>query len=71
MTDIVQLVDGMTDHDKQVALVVLDAVSRPLKVREVEGLLRHAGLSRTQAVKVASALRGVPVIAVLGPEGRP
>lgn len=69
MTDIVRLVEAMTDHDKQVALVVLDAVSRPLKVREVEGLLRRAGLSRSQSVKLASALRGVPLIAVLGPEG--
>lgn len=69
MTDIVQLVEGMTEADKRVALIVLDAVSRPLMIREIEGLLRHAGASRSQAVKVASALRGWSLIAVLGPEG--
>lgn len=69
MTDIVQLVEGMTDHDKQVALAVLDAVSRPLKVREIEGLLRRAGVSRPQAAKLANVLRRVALIAVLGPEG--
>lgn len=69
MTDVVRLVEGMSAPDKQVARAVLDAVSRPLKVREIEGLLRHAGLSRSQSVKLASALRGVSLIAVVGPEG--
>lgn len=68
MTDVVQLVEGMTEADKQVALAVLDAVSRPLKVRELEGLLRRCGLTRSQALKVASTLRRVNIIAVVGPD---
>lgn len=68
MTDIIQLVEAMNDADKQVALSVLDAVSRPLKVYEVEGLLRRAGVSRSQATKMASTLWRLDIIAVMGPE---
>ncbi|WP_170005027.1 hypothetical protein [Pseudopontixanthobacter vadosimaris] len=68
MADIRTLVEGMTPEHKQVALQVLDACTRPLQVREIEGLLRHGGVPRSRAVKLAGTLKHFAVIAVIGPE---
>ena len=68
MTDIVNLVEALNDHDKAVAVQVLDAVSRPLQAREIEGMLRKVGVPKPRAVILASSLKRFSIIAVIGPE---
>lgn len=68
MTDIRALIETMTPEQRGAALQVLDAVTRPLQVREIEGLLRLSGVSRSRSIKLAGAVKHVHVIAVVGPE---
>lgn len=70
MPDILTLVDGFDPEQQATALQVLDAVSRPLTVREIEAMLRKGGLSRSRAVKVAGCVKNYSIIAVIGPEDR-
>ena len=68
MTDLIELVESLPPDHQVVAAKVLDACSRPLTVREIETLLRRQGVTKTRAVKLAGALKGFAVIAVVGPE---
>ena len=68
MSDLSQIVAAMTPAEKAVAVRVLDAISRPLQVREIEKLLRAKGVPRPRAVKLAGTLKGFHIIAVAGPE---
>ena len=61
--------ESYTAEQRQAALETLDAVSRPMTVREIEGALRLGGCSRSRAVKLASTLKHFSIIAVAGPEG--
>lgn len=68
MSELHQLIENMTPEQRAGALQVLDAVSRPLQVREIEGLLRLKGLSRSRSIKLASTVKGLHIIALAGPE---
>lgn len=68
MTDIHALIETYTPEQRTAALEILDAVTRPLQVREIEGLLRLSGVSRSRSIKLAGTLKHVAVIAVIGPE---
>ncbi|WP_343343395.1 hypothetical protein WJT74_07725 [Sphingomicrobium sp. XHP0239] len=68
MIDLHTMVAAMTPAEKAAALRVLDAISRPLQVREIERLLRAKGVPRPRAVKLAGTLKGLHIIAVAGPE---
>lgn len=68
MTDIRALIETFTPEQREAALEILDACTRPLQVREIEGLLRLSGVPRSRAVKLAGTLKHVHVIAVIGPE---
>lgn len=68
MTDIRALFDTYTPEQKQAAIQVLDALTRPLTVREIEGLLRLGGVSRARAIKTAGSLKNMAIVAIL-PEG--
>ncbi|TMJ19555.1 MAG: hypothetical protein E6G92_07200 [Alphaproteobacteria bacterium] len=46
-------------------LRLLDEISRPLGVREVEHRLRDCGVSRSQRIILARALAGLTVIAIV------
>lgn len=68
MTELHQLIANMTPDQRAGALQVLDAVSRPLQVREIEGLLRLKGVPRSRAVMIAGTVKGLHIIALAGPE---
>ena len=68
MTDIRSLVESYTPEQRKVALEILDACTRPLQVREIEGLLRLAGVPRSRAIKLAGTLKHMHIVAVIGPE---
>ena len=69
MTDLHSLIGSMEGERREGAIAVLDAISRPMTVREIEAWLRYkGGVSRARAVKLAGTLKNVHVIALLGPE---
>ena len=69
MSNLHDLIASMEGERLEGALQVLDALSRPMTVREIEGWLRHkGGVSRARAVKLAGTLKHVNVIALIGPE---
>lgn len=68
MSDLMAMVEAMPPEEQAVACRVLDALSSPLTVRQIEALLRHGGVSRMRAVKLASALKHWRIIAMIGPE---
>ncbi|MFN6933761.1 MAG: hypothetical protein ACK4NZ_01265 [Tsuneonella sp.] len=65
MTDLHALIETYTPEQRAAALEVLDVVTRPLKVREIEGLLRLGGVSRSRSVKLASTLKHLAIVAIL------
>ncbi|QQN74829.1 hypothetical protein [Croceicoccus sp. YJ47] len=66
MTPLHELIEGLEGEARAAALKVLDMVSRPLTVREIEVLLRHGGVSRARAVKLAGTLKHLNVISIIG-----
>lgn len=68
MHPITKQIAAMGPEALEAALLALDSVSRPLTVREVEHALRRNGVSRARAVKIASSIKGLDIIAVVGPE---
>ena len=66
MSDLRTLIENYTPEQRATALQVLDMVSRPLTVREIEVLLRHGGVSRARAVKLAGTLKHLHVISIIG-----
>ena len=69
MTDLLKLIEAMTPEQQQTAIVILDAVSRPMTAREIEGVLRSNRVSRSRATILASVLKDWHLIAMMGPEG--
>ena len=67
MTDLIKQIDAMPSEQRAGALAALDALTRPLTVREIEAFLRKGGVSRSRAVKLAGTLRHWHIIALLGP----
>lgn len=68
MADLHKLIEGMTPEQKETAIVVLDAVSRPLTAREIEGILRAGRVTRSRATILSSVLKHWHVIALTGAE---
>jgi predicted RNA binding protein with dsRBD fold (UPF0201 family) len=68
MADIRTLFDGFTLEQKQAAIQILDAVSRPLTVREIEGAMIGKGVSRTQRKILSKSIERLHIIALVGPE---
>ena len=69
MADLHALIENMDEEQRAGAIAILDAVSRPMSVREIEQWLRYRGkVSRSRAVKLASTLKHLHVIALVGPE---
>ena len=68
MADLHKLIEAMTPEQQQTAIVILDAVSRPMTAREIEGVLRSNRVSRSRATILASVLKDWHLIAMMGPE---
>ncbi len=68
MADLHKLIEAMTPEQQQTAILILDAVSRPMTAREIEGVLRSSRVTRSRATILASELKHWHVIAMMGPE---
>ena len=68
MTDLHTLIGSMEGERRAGALEVLDAISRPMTPREIEGALRLKGVPRSRAIKLASTVKHFHIIALAGPE---
>ena len=70
MTSLTDRVMALNTEARSAAIMVLDELSRPLDVREIEAALRRHGVSKSRAVIIASSIRKLNIIAVVGSEGR-
>lgn len=68
MTDLTQVIEAMNPEEQSIAFRILDAISRPLEVREIEQALRRKGVSRSRAVIMAASIKNLAIIAMVGPE---
>ena len=68
MPDIHHLLDTFTPEQNTAALQVLDALRRPLGVREIENQLRRHGVPKSRAVITAASLKHLAILAMIGPE---
>ncbi len=68
MADLHAMIEAMTPEQQQTAILILDAVSRPMTAREIEGVLRANRVSRSRATILASVLKDWHLIAMMGPE---
>lgn len=50
------------------SLRLLDEISRPMTVREIEKALQAAGNSRSWSKRMANQLRGIAIIAIIAEE---
>lgn len=66
MADLIETVRAMPPEHQDVALTVLDMVTRPLTAREIERALLRVGVPRSRVVLVASALKNLAIVAVVG-----
>ncbi len=69
MSDLLARVEAMTPEQREGAIEVLDALTRPLTVREIETFLRKGGVSRSRAIKIAGTVKHWHIVALMGPEG--
>ena len=68
VSELLKSLGRMTPDERRGALAALDAVSRPLSAREIERALRSRGCSKTQATKLATSVRALRIVAVVGGE---
>lgn len=68
MTDVRQLFDAFTPEQQEAALKVLDCLTRPLTVREIEGAMIGKGVSRSQRKILAKVVEPLHIVALVGPE---
>jgi hypothetical protein len=66
MTDLVAYIRSLSPEHKNIALEVLDIVTRPLTAREIEAALCLHGIPRSRAAMHANALRKLSIVAVVG-----
>ncbi|EPR08451.1 hypothetical protein M527_09895 [Sphingobium indicum IP26] len=68
MNPITEQLAAMGPQALEGALIALDAVSRPLTVREIEAAMIGKGVSRSQRKILSKAIERLHIIAVVGPE---
>ncbi|WP_221795685.1 hypothetical protein [Aquisediminimonas sediminicola] len=68
MIEPITIIEGMNTDQRDGALTMLDHISRPLTVREIEGALRLHGVPKSRAVIIAASIKKLGVIAIVGGE---
>lgn len=68
MSSLTDHISAMTPEQREGAIAVLDLISRPMTVREIERALRANSVTRSRAIKLAGTLKHFHIIAVAGPE---
>lgn len=63
---ILEYVESLEGDALAAAVKVLDYFSRPMTAKEIEANLRHRGISQARAAKVADAVKGMKIIAMIG-----
>ena len=68
MADIHKIISTLTPDQQDAVIQVLDAVSRPMTAREIEGAMIGKGVSRTHRKIIAKVIEPLHIIALFGPE---
>ena len=65
-----ELIEDMPAERKAGALAVLDYLTRPLTQAEITAHLRSKGISSARAAKIAAAVKGMHLVALIGDGAR-
>lgn len=68
MIDIQGTLETLTAEQRQGAIIMLDLMTRPLTVREIENALRKKGVPKSRAVIMAIAVKDYHIVALIGGE---
>lgn len=66
MMNLIEYVESLDGDARTAALTVLDHFTRPMTAKEIEANLRHRGISQARAAKVADAVKGFHIVAMIG-----
>ena len=70
MADLIAHVRSLPLEHQDVALDILDLVTRPLTAREIEAALRVHGIPKPRAAMFGNVLRKLAIVAVVGENDR-
>ena len=65
---VTSLIEAMDPNERRGALSILDALSRPLQRREIDGAMIGRGVSRSQRKILSACIERLHIIALVGPE---
>ena len=68
MTEMRDMIDTFTPEQNEAVLKVLDALTRPLSVRQIESQLRAKGVPKSRAVIMAASVKDLHIVAMIGGE---
>ena len=68
MTELRDMIAAFTPEQNEAVLKVLDALTRPLSVRQIESALKAKGVPRSRAVIMAASVKDLHIIAMIGGE---
>lgn len=68
MTELRDMIAAFTPEQNEAVLKVLDALSRPLSVRQIENALKSRGVPRSRAVIMAASVKDLHIVAMIGGE---
>ncbi|MES2001576.1 MAG: hypothetical protein V4444_04605 [Pseudomonadota bacterium] len=67
MNELFRKIATMTTEQREGALMALDAISRPMTIREIEAAMVGRGVPRTQRKVLSKAVERWHIVALLGP----
>lgn len=68
MTEVRDMIDTFTPEQNEAVLKVLDALTRPLSVRQIEAQLRSRGVPKSRAIIMAASVKELHIVAMIGGE---
>ena len=68
MTEVREMIDTFTPEQNEAVLKVLDALTRPLSVRQIEAQLRSRGVPKSRAIIMAASVKDLHIVAMIGGE---
>ena len=69
MSDLIAVIESMPEAERKGALAVLDHFTRPMTSGEIAARLRGGGISQARAGRIAAAVAGWHIVALVGPGG--
>ena len=68
MIEVRDMIGTFTPEQNEAVLKVLDALTRPLSVRQIEAQLRARGVPKSRTVIMAASVKDLHIVAMIGGE---